>query len=200
MIKTSAFSAPLRQKLFKSARGCLRAVKIAAYFIEAMYAMSEVWKPSVTVAAIVVRHVGDKQEFLMIEETTKDGLKINQAAGHLDPNESLEQAVIRETLEETAHDFVPEALVGTYMSKFISPNSGKEVTYLRFAFCGKVVAQHDIPLDKGILRAMWMSYEDILACQEQHRSPLVLQCLQDYLAGQRAPLDLMYTHPSVLTK
>ena len=162
--------------------------------------MSEVWKPSVTVAAIVTRQNGDQEEFLMIEETTKDGLKINQAAGHLDPDESLVQAVIRETLEETAHDFEPEALVGTYMSKFISPNSGKEVTYLRFAFCGKAVAQQDRPLDKGILRAMWMSYEDILACQEHHRSPLVLQCLQDYLAGQRAPLALMYTHPSVLTK
>ncbi len=159
--------------------------------------MSHVWKPSVTVAAIVTRQHQGRQEFLMIEEETKDGVRINQAAGHLDPNESLEQAVIRETLEETAHDFVPEALVGTYMSKFISPNSGEEVTYLRFAFCGTVSAQHDRPLDTGILRAMWMSYEEIRACQDRHRSPLVLRCLEDYLAGQRAPLDLMYTHPSV---
>nr|WP_315484350.1 NUDIX hydrolase [uncultured Undibacterium sp.] len=160
--------------------------------------MSNTWKPSVTVAAIVPRQHGDRLEFLMIEETTPDGVRLNQAAGHLDPNESLVQAVIRETMEETAHEFVPEALVGTYMSKFISPNSGKEVTYLRFAFCGKVIAQHDRPLDHGILRALWMTYEEILACQEMHRSPLILKCLQDYLAGQRAPLNLMYTHPSVV--
>ena len=159
--------------------------------------MSDVWKPSVTVAAIVHRQLQGRQEFLMIEEITPDGIRINQAAGHLDPHESLEQAVIRETLEETAHDFVPEALVGTYMSKFISPKTGEEVTYLRFAFCGQVVAQHDRPLDKGILRAMWMSYEEIRACQDQHRSPLVLRCLDDFLAGQRAPLQLMYTHPNV---
>lgn len=97
--------------------------------------MSDIWKPSVTVAAIVPRRNGERLEFLMIEEITPEGVRLNQAAGHLDPNESLEQAVIRETMEETAHEFVPEALVGTYMSKFISPNSGKEVTYLRFAFC-----------------------------------------------------------------
>lgn len=159
--------------------------------------MSRVWKPSVTVAAIVSREHRGRQEFLMIEEETKEGLRINQAAGHLDPHESLEQAVIRETLEETAHIFVPEALVGTYMSKFISPNSGEEVTYLRFAFCGHATGQVERALDEGIVRAMWMSYEDILACQIQHRSPLVLRCLEDFLAGQRAPLDLMYTHPSV---
>jgi 8-oxo-dGTP pyrophosphatase MutT (NUDIX family) len=160
--------------------------------------MSHLWKPSVTVAAIVTRIENHRQEFLMIEETTVEGPRFNQAAGHLDPNESLVQAVIRETMEETAHEFVPEALVGTYMSKFISPKSGEEVTYLRFAFCGASVAQHNKPLDTGILRALWMTYEEILACQDRHRSPLVLKCLQDYLAGQRAPLDLMYTHASVV--
>lgn len=169
-----------------------------ASLIEPSSPMSETWKPSVTVAAIVPRQNGERLEFLMIEETTPDGVRLNQAAGHLDPNESLMQAVIRETMEETAHEFVPEALVGTYMSKFISPNSGKEVTYLRFAFCGKVIAQYDRPLDHGILRALWMTHEEILACQEMHRSPLILQCLQDYLAGQRAPLNLIYTHPSVM--
>ena len=168
-------------------------------FLKTM-AMSRTWKPSVTVAAIATRVEGGITQFLMIEEETIDGVRINQAAGHLDPNESLEQAVIRETLEETAHDFVPDALVGTYMSKFYSPKSGEEVTYLRFAFSGKVVRQHDMPLDTGILRAMWMNYEEITACQEQHRSPLVLRCIDDFLAGQKAPLDLMYTHTSVLIK
>ncbi|MFZ6752297.1 NUDIX hydrolase [Undibacterium sp. Dicai25W] len=156
--------------------------------------MSTIWKPSVTVAAIIERD----QRFLMIEEETPDGIRINQAAGHLDPHESLVQAVIRETLEETAHDFTPTALVGTYLSKFVSPVSSEEVTYLRFAFTGELGQQHEQPLDTGILRTLWMSYQEIVACQERHRSPLVLQCIDDYLRGQRAPLSLLFTHPSIL--
>ncbi|MFZ6862376.1 NUDIX hydrolase [Undibacterium sp. Ji67W] len=156
--------------------------------------MSTTWKPSVTVAAIIERD----QRFLMIEEETPDGIRINQAAGHLDPHESLIQAVIRETLEETAHDFTPTALVGTYLSTFISPVSAEEVTYLRFAFTGELGLQHQQPLDTGILRTLWMSYQEIVACQERHRSPLVLQCIDDYLRGQRAPLSLLFTHPSIL--
>jgi 8-oxo-dGTP pyrophosphatase MutT (NUDIX family) len=160
--------------------------------------MPNIWKPSVTVAAIITRGDGAHRQFLMIEETTKDGNRINQAAGHLDPNESVEQAVIREVLEETAHDFVPEALVGTYLSRYISPTTREEVTYLRFAFCGKVTAQHDQALDLGIVCTMWMSYEEIVASKDRHRSPLVLRCVEDYLAGQRASLDLLYTHPSAI--
>ncbi|MBC3861030.1 NUDIX hydrolase [Undibacterium jejuense] len=156
--------------------------------------MSTIWKPSVTVAAIIERD----QRFLMIEEETPDGVRINQAAGHLDPHESLIQAVIRETLEETAHDFTPTALVGTYLSKFVSPVSSEEVTYLRFAFTGELGQQHEQPLDTGILRTLWMSYQEIVACQERHRSPLVLKCIDDYLRGQRAPLSLLFTHPSIL--
>ena len=160
--------------------------------------MPNTWKPSVTVAAIITRGDGAHRQFLMIEETTKDGNRINQAAGHLDPNESLEQAVIREVLEETAHDFVPEALVGTYLSRYVSPTTGEEVTYLRFAFCGEVIAKHDRVLDTGILCTMWMSYEEIVASQDKHRSPLVLHCIEDYLAGQRTPLKILYTHPSAI--
>lgn len=155
--------------------------------------MSEIWKPSVTVAAIIERD----GRFLLIEEETSDGIRINQPAGHLDPNESLEQAVVRETLEETAHDFVPTALVGMYMSRYLSVRTATEVTYLRFAFAGKLGLSHDMPLDEGILRTIWMTYEEILASQEQHRSPLVLECVKDYLKGQRAPLSLLYTHPNV---
>ena len=86
--------------------------------------MSAIWKPSVTVAAIIERN----QQFFMIEEETIDGVRINQPAGHLDPDESLLQAVIRETLEETAHDFLPTALIGTYLSRFVSPKTGEEVS------------------------------------------------------------------------
>lgn len=156
--------------------------------------MSEVWKPSVTVAAIIERD----GRFLLVEEETSDGIRFNQPAGHLDPSESLVEAVARETLEEAAHEFTPTDLVGIYMSRYVSSRTGKEVTYLRFAFCGALGAEHDRPLDEGILRAVWMTRDELLACQEKHRSPLVLQCIDDYLAGQRAPLSFIYTHPSVI--
>ena len=158
--------------------------------------MPRIWKPSVTVAAIVHREEDGK--FLLIEEETSDGVRINQPAGHLDPHESLEQAVIRETLEEAAYDFTPTALVGMYMSRYTSRRTGEEVTYLRFTFCGTPGKQHhDRALDEGILRAMWLTRDELAACQDQHRSPLVLQCVDEYLAGRRAPLELLHTHASV---
>jgi 8-oxo-dGTP pyrophosphatase MutT (NUDIX family) len=155
--------------------------------------MSDLWKPSVTVAAIIERG----GQFLLVEEETSDGIRFNQPAGHLDPAESLVTAVSREALEETAHEFTPDALVGIYMSRYVSTRTREDVTYLRFAFSGQVGAVHDQPLDTGILRAVWMSYEELLATQEMHRSPLVLQCIDDYLSGKRSPLSLLYTHPSV---
>lgn len=162
--------------------------------------MSTIWKPSVTVAAIIARPnqgVGNTQ-FLMIEEETADGIRINQPAGHLDPNETLQQAVVRETLEETAHDFVPTALIGTYLSRYLSPTTGEEVTYLRFAFMGELGQMHEQALDVGILRTIWMTHEELLGSQDRHRSPLVMQCVDDYLQGKRAPLSLLFTHPSAL--
>jgi 8-oxo-dGTP pyrophosphatase MutT (NUDIX family) len=155
--------------------------------------MSDVWKPSVTVAAVIERD----GRFLLVEEETSDGVRFNQPAGHLDPNESLIEAVARETLEEAAHDFSATGLVGMYMSSYLSARTGKQVTYLRFAFCGDLGQEHDRPLDHGILRTVWMTREEMLACEGQHRSPLVLRCVDDYLAGRRAPLSLIYTHPSV---
>ena len=156
--------------------------------------MTDVWKPAVTVAAIIER----EGMFLLVEEETSDGIRFNQPAGHLDPNESLEQAVVRETMEETAHDFVPTALVGMYMSRYRSSRTKLEVTYLRFAFTGQVGASYDRPLDQGILRAVWMSYDEMTACRAKHRSPLVMHCVEDYLSGKRAPLSLLYTHPSAI--
>ncbi|RJG07104.1 NUDIX hydrolase [Noviherbaspirillum cavernae] len=156
--------------------------------------MSDVWKPSVTVAAIIERD----GRFLLVEEETSDGIRFNQPAGHLDPGESLPQAVTRETLEEAAHDFSPTALVGMYMARYLSSRTGLEVTYLRFAFAGELGAEHDLPLDEGILRTVWMTREELVACEDKHRSPLVLRCIDDYLAGQRAPLSLMYTHPDAI--
>jgi len=155
--------------------------------------MSDIWKPSVTVAAIVER----EGRFLLVEEETSDGIRINQPAGHLDPNESLEQAVTRETMEEAAHDFSPDRLIGMYMARYVSSRTGCEVTYLRFAFGGVLGAAHDRPLDDGILRVLWLTYPELTACRDRHRSPLVLRCVEDYLAGKSAPLSLLYTHPNV---
>lgn len=156
--------------------------------------MSEIWKPSVTVAAIIERD----GRFLLVEEETSEGLRFNQPAGHLDPGESLAQAVARETLEETAHEFCPTALVGIYMARYLSARTGLDVTYMRFTFCGDVGARHDQPLDEGIVRAVWMTLDEMRACSERHRSPLVLSCVEDYLAGKRAPLSLLFTDPSVI--
>lgn len=156
--------------------------------------MSEVWKPSVTVAAIIERD----GRFLLIEEATSDGIRINQPAGHLDPSESLIQAVVRETREETAYDFTPTALVGIYMARYTSARTGTHVTYLRFAFCGELGVRHNQALDHGILRTLWMSRQELAACPERLRSPQVLQCIDDYVNGQRIPLAILHTHPSAI--
>jgi 8-oxo-dGTP pyrophosphatase MutT (NUDIX family) len=155
--------------------------------------MPHTWRPSVTVAAIIERD----GRFLLIEEETSEGVRLNQPAGHLDPFETLEQAVVREVMEETAHDFIPHALVGMYMSRYTSLRRGTDVTYLRFTFCGAAGKEYDQPLDHGILRTLWMTRDEMEACQERHRSPIVLKCVDDYLAGKRTPLELLHTHSSV---
>lgn len=159
--------------------------------------MSDTWKPAVTVAAIIE----EQGRFLLVEETTPDGIRLNQPAGHLEPGESPQQGVIREALEETAYDFTPTALVGVYLSRNVSSaRTGKDATYLRMAFAGKPGTRHDRALDAGILQAVWMTRDEIAACTDRHRSPLVLQCIDDYLAGQQAPLSLVVTHSSVFGK
>ena len=153
------------------------------------------WKPSVTVAAIIER--GGK--FMLIEEQTSEGLKLNNPAGHLDPGESLIDACAREALEETTHRFSPTALVGVYMSRLQRAATGEDITYLRFAFCGDLgEPQAGATLDVGIVRTLWMTPGEVRASTLRHRSPLVLRCMEDYLAGQRLPLPLLYTDPSVM--
>ena len=145
------------------------------------------WKPNVTVAAVVERDGA----FLLVEEQTGDGVRYNQPAGHLEAGESLIEAVIRETLEESAWHFTPTALVGVY--QYHQAHTG--ITYLRFAFAGDVTGdREDRALDTGILRALWLPAADIRARRAQHRSPLLMQCVDDYLAGQRYPLHLLYKH------
>ena len=146
--------------------------------------MDTIWKPSVTVAAVIERD----GRFLLVEEETSDGLRFNQPAGHLDEGESLVHACARETLEETAHIFRPAELVGIYQIRIPE----KDVTYLRFAFAGEVLGFDETrDLDDGIVRAVWMTLDEIKATRERHRSPLILQCCEDYLAGCRYPLELI---------
>lgn len=146
--------------------------------------MNTPWKPNVTVAAIIERG----GLFLMVEEETPDGLQFNQPAGHLDEGESLITACARETLEETAWHFVPTQLIGIYQW----PRPQGDITYLRFAFSG-TLGTHDQnrALDTGIVRAVWMTPEEIKTTQNRHRSPLIWQCVTDYLAGQRFPLSII---------
>jgi 8-oxo-dGTP pyrophosphatase MutT (NUDIX family) len=139
---------------------------------------------SVTVAA-VIEHNG---RFLMVEEETDNGVRLNQPAGHLEPDESIVAGAARETLEETAYHFVPRALVGIYRWRY--PPSG--VVYVRFTFMGGLGAlEAGRALDQGILRTLWLTPAELRAQGHRHRSPLVMRCVEDYLAGRRYPLDLL---------
>jgi ADP-ribose pyrophosphatase YjhB (NUDIX family) len=146
-----------------------------------------VWKPNVTVAAVLER----EGRFLLVEEETEYGIGYNQPAGHLECGESLIAAVIRETLEETAYTLDPQYLIGVYNYR----NEARDLSYLRFAFAGRIVA-HDPgrALDEGILAAHWLTLDEIRALAAQHRSLLVLRCIEDWLAGRRYPLELLSDH------
>jgi 8-oxo-dGTP pyrophosphatase MutT (NUDIX family) len=141
-------------------------------------------RPVVTVATIVARG----EVFLVVLETTDAGLRFNQPAGHLEPGETLVDAAVRETLEETGHHVRPVALVGIY--RWQAPESG--ATFVRFAFAAELL-HHDAErtLDDGIVAAHWLAYDELVACRERHRSPLVLRCVDDYRAGRRHALDLI---------
>jgi len=139
---------------------------------------------SVTVAAMAEQ----EGRFLVVEEETDEGVRLNQPAGHLEPEESLIEAVVRETLEETAYGFVPRSLLGVYRWR----HPAKGISYVRFAFVGEVTGpETGRALDAGILRALWLTPAELSAQAARHRSPLVQRCIQDYLAERRFPLDLL---------
>ncbi len=145
-----------------------------------------IWKPHTTVAAVLEQD----GKFLLVEEHTPQGLLFNQPAGHWEPNETLAAGAAREALEESAYEFQPEYLLGVYRWH----SNASDTTYLRFAFGGNILAHFpERALDKGIVRAVWMTPDEIRATTDRHRSPLILRCVEDYLAGKRYPLDLI-TH------
>ncbi len=183
---------------------------------------TERFRPAVTIAAIVERN----GRYLLVEEHTSEGLRLNNPAGHLEPGESPLQGVARETLEETACHFEAQALVGVYLARMqraggsVPPRlpfrggtgdhggaacleaarqpAGEDVTYLRFAFCGTVgEPEPGRALDHGIVRRLWLTPQEVQASRERHRSPLVWRCIADHLAGRRYPLDVLSTDASV---
>ncbi|MCL2830502.1 MAG: NUDIX hydrolase [Betaproteobacteria bacterium] len=146
-----------------------------------------IWKPNVTVAAVIER----EGRFLLVEEETEEGIRYNQPAGHLEPGESLIDAVVRETLEESAWRFIPEYLVGIYHWR----DAPQEITWLRFAFGGRLDG-HEAgrALDAGIIAAHWLDPKEIAALAPRHRSPMVPRVISDWQAGRRYPLDLLNYH------
>lgn len=151
------------------------------------------FRPSTTVAAIIEC----EGRYLLVEEETPEGLKLNQPAGHLEPGETPEQGVVREALEETGRAFVPEALLGVYLSRFQRPATGEDVTYLRFAYCGTAGEPDGRALDAGIVRTLWMTLDELRASRPRHRSALVLQCVEDHRAGVRHPLSLVQANATL---
>lgn len=158
--------------------------------------MTQRWKPSVTVAAVIEQD----GRFLLVEEHTPEGLRLNNPAGHMDPGESPAQGCSREVLEETAYAFTPTHMVGLYLSRLQRQRAGalEDITYLRFAYAGTLGAfDAQRTLDTGIERTVWLSADELRASRDRHRSPLVLQCMEDYLRGQRYPLELVYADASL---
>ena len=142
-----------------------------------------VWTPRATVAAVIERD----GKFLMVEEPSDTGTVFNQPAGHLEKNESLLQAVIREVNEETAWHFTPEYILGVYQWQHPSG----EKTYMRTTYVGKVDNhQPEQTLEDGIIQACWLTKDELVKRTDQLRSPMVMRCIDDYLSGARYPLDM----------
>ncbi len=143
------------------------------------------WLPHVTVATVVEKD----GQYLLVQEHSNGKLVYNQPAGHLDQNETLEQAAVRETFEETGWHVELKGIVG--ISLYTSPHN--QVTYHRTTFFAQALNHEPAQiLDDGIVQALWMSYEDIVASADQMRSQLVIQCIEQYRAEHRYPLDLVF--------
>lgn len=147
--------------------------------------MSSQWKPNVTVAAIVE----SDGHFLLVEEEADGAVLVNQPAGHLEYGETLLEAVCREVLEETGHEFFPRSLVGVYLY----PSPRVDITYLRFCFEGTAKPPTgDVELDDGIIRTLWLNRDEIGGLGERLRSEMVPRCVDDYLSGRRYSLGMLH--------
>ncbi|MCY1420306.1 Phosphatase NudJ [compost metagenome] len=145
------------------------------------------WQPHITVATIVE----DQGRFLLVEELAAGQAVFNQPAGHLEANESLIEAALRETLEETGWEVELTGVTGIYL--YTAPSNG--VTYQRVCFAARPLRHHpERPLDEGIIGPRWLSREELAAQPERWRSHLVLRCIDDYLAGESFPLTLIRDH------
>ena len=144
----------------------------------------KIWKPHVTVAAVIEQN----GKFLLVRERVKNRIVLNQPAGHLDQGESLIDAVVRETMEETQYRFTPTGLLGIYRT---IPEESPDITYLRFSFCGRISEHFDGELDQDIIAAEWLDRDEIKSSQSLHRSPLVMQCIEDYLSKPPCSIDVI---------
>lgn len=148
------------------------------------------WQSHVTVAVIVER----EGKFLLVEEDILESHEdvFNQPAGHVEKGETLIEAAKREALEETGFEVEPTALLGIYT---YSPPHKPDTTYYRICFIAQAIHHYERPLDEGIIRAVWLTLDELIATNRA-RSPLVVKCIQDYLRGQSFPLSAIYEHPT----
>ena len=153
------------------------------------YREGRFWQPDVTVATVAVR----EGKLLCVEERVNGQVVINQPAGHLEPDESLLDAALRETLEETGWEVRLSAFIGAYQWKApAQPDGSGGRHYLRFAFAAEPIALDPTrQLDAGVIRALWMTPAELMDATPRHRSPLVWQVVADYLAGRRHPLSML---------
>lgn len=151
------------------------------------YREGRFWQPDVTVATVVVRN----GRLLCVEERANGHLVINQPAGHLEPDESLVEAAVRETREETGWDVRVTHMVGAYQWKApLNADGSGGRHYLRFAFAAEAIVEiADHRLDEGIVQALWLTPQELQALAPRHRSPLVWRAASDFLGGCRHPLS-----------
>lgn len=143
------------------------------------------WVPHITVATVIEKD----GKYLLVEESSNGELVFNQPAGHLDPDETLNEAAVRETYEETGWNVELSGVVG--LALYHSPHN--QVTYQRTTFYGSPLSHNpNLKLDDGIERAVWMSYEEMLSNAARMRSPLVIKCVEQYQNGHRYPLELIF--------
>lgn len=144
----------------------------------------QVWKPHVTVATIVER----EDRFLMVEESIRGRLLLNQPAGHLEPDETLTEAARRETFEESGWEVTLTALLS--IQQWNCPESARQ--FVRFCFAGDTLRHHpETTLDVGVVRALWLTRDEVVAATDRLRSPLVLTSIDDWINGPRLPLDAL---------